>query len=238
MKSRIEIINSYYEENYKKLEKLNEVLNEALLKNDTTGGSNINADNYKILGWESRQAQYARFSAFVKNVDINNCSVLDVGCGLGDLYHFCTSGLNLNIEYTGVDISKKMTDTAEMQLEVLKNAGLKLADDNKSSAVFECADVFKGFDKKADWVYASGIFNLNLGNNLSFLKNAFDCFKKLSNRGFVCSMLNERSDDKEKPYFYYSPEVVKSIAEELNPAKIIIDDSYLKNDFTICVFWK
>ena len=237
MKSRIEIINSYYEEKYQKLEKLNKVLDEALLKKETTDGLNINAENYRILGWESRQAQYARFSAFVKNVDIDNCSVLDVGCGLGDLYHFCTSGLNLNIKYTGVDISKKMKDNAEMQLEVLRNAGLKLAEGNNSSAVFECVDVFKGYDKKADWVYASGIFNLNLGNNLEFLENAFDCFKKLSVRGFVCSLLNERSDDKEEPYFYYSPAAVKIMAEKLKPAKIIIDDSYLKNDFTICVLW-
>ena len=65
-------INSYYEKNFKELEKLHDALSKA-------AKSNINADNYKILGWESRQAQYARFAAFAKNVDLNGKAVIDVG---------------------------------------------------------------------------------------------------------------------------------------------------------------
>lgn len=230
MENKIDKINLYYERNFAELEKLHKVLNSAVL-------SNVNADNYKILGWESRQAQYARFSAFLKAVDVNNSSILDVGCGLGDLYHFITSGLNLNVSYFGVDISKKMIDLAQSQLKILIESGLKLQEGNTSTADFLCADIFKQNVSAADWVYSSGIFNLNLGNNISFLENAFCRFKELSKKGFVCSMLNERSDDKESPYFYYSPEKVREIAEKLNPSKIIIDDSYLKNDFTISVLW-
>ena len=69
--NKIEKINSYYEKNFKELEKLHDALSKA-------AKSNINADNYKILGWESRQAQYARFAAFAKNVDLNGKAVLDV----------------------------------------------------------------------------------------------------------------------------------------------------------------
>lgn len=230
METKIDKINLYYEKNFAEFEKLHNVLNSAVL-------SNVNADNYKILGWESRQAQYARFSAFLKAVDVNNSSVLDVGCGLGDLYHFITSGLNLNVNYFGVDISQKMIDLAQSQLKILKEAGLKLPENNKSTVSFLCADIFKQSVSCADWVYSSGIFNLNLGNNMDFLEKAFYRFKELSGKGFVCSMLNERSDDKESPYFYYSPECVKKMAEKLNPSKILIDDSYLKNDFTISVLW-
>lgn len=230
MESIVEKINSYYEKNYSELEKLHNTLNTAAL-------ANINLNNYKILGWESRQAQYARFSAFVNSVDLDNSSILDVGCGLGDLYHFLTSGLNYNIDYIGVDISQKMIDTAILQLELLKKGGLKLPEENTSTVFFECADVFKNYNKSADYVYASGIFNLNLGNNIEFLQKAFTDFKRFSKKGFVCSMLNERSNDKESPYFYYKPAEVVEIAKKLKPSKIKIDDSYLNNDFTIAVLW-
>lgn len=224
---RIEKINSYYEKNFAELEKLHQILNEA------TAG-NINSDNYKILGWESRQAQYARFAAFVKNVNLEKKSILDVGCGLGDLFHFITCALNNTIFYTGIDISERMIETAKSQLEILRQNGLKLPAGNNSTVEFGKRDLFQdNFKDSYNWIYASGIFNLNLGNNLEFLEKAFKQFVELGTDGFACSMLNERSTDKEEPYFYYKPEEVKLLAEKVGAKTIQIIDDYLENDFTI-----
>ena len=237
--NKIAKINSYYEKNFKELEKLHDALSKA-------AKSNINADNYKILGWESRQAQYARFAAFAKNVDLNGKAVLDVGCGLGDLFHFLTSGLGLSVNYVGIDISERMIETAKGQLEILRENGLKLPAENKSTVRFLTADVFaddfvNALDFSAleessagfDWIYASGIFNLNLGNNFEFLKKAFVRFMELGKSGFVCSMLNERSSDKESPYFYYNPKQVCSFAKDAGAKSVRIIDDYLENYFTV-----
>lgn len=232
--TRIEKINSYYEKRFAELEKLHSVLNNAVKKN-------VNADNYKILGWESRQAQYGRFGAFVKNVELDNTSVFDVGCGLGDLYHFMTSGFDLSIDYVGIDLSQKMIDLAKSQLQILKDNGLKLSENNLSKVLFIQGDIFdkdelikKGFaSKNFDWVYSSGIFNLNLGNNFEFLENAFIRFLQLSKKGFACSMLNIRSKDKEDEYFYYNPSDVKNLAIKCGAKNVQIIDDYLENDFTI-----
>lgn len=232
---KIEKINSYYENNFSKLEELNAVL-------FSSSKSNVNADNYRILGWESRQAQYARFAAFAKHVDLNGKSVLDVGCGLGDLFHFLTSGLGLSVRYVGIDISARMIQTAKTQLDILKESGLSLPAENTSTVQFYAADVFADGDKgmppeieneKFDWVYASGIFNLNLGNNFEFLEKAFSRFVELSEEGFVCSMLNERSADKEDLYFYYNPADVSERAKKCGAKSTAIFDDYLNNDFTI-----
>ena len=225
---RIAKINSYYEKNFAELKALHEVLNNAVR-------ANVNADNYKILGWESRQAQYARFAAFVKNVSLDALSVLDVGCGLGDLFHFMTSGAGLSVEYTGIDISQKMIETAEEQLKVLRENGLVLPDGNKSSARFVTGDIFDQSSSEfaADWVYASGIFNLNLGNNDEFLARAFERFFELCKKGFVCSMLNVRSTDKEDTYYYYRPDDVAELAKKIGARNVRIIDDYLENDFTI-----
>lgn len=228
--NRIEKINSYYEKNFAELEKLHKVLNEATL-------SNVNADNYRILGWESRQAQYARFAAFAKNVDLEKSSLLDVGCGLGDLFHFLTSGLGKSVFYKGIDISEKMIETAKSQLEILRANGLKLGEGNCSTVEFAAEDLFDrsalDSSNKFDWVYASGIFNLNLGNNMEFLENAFRRFMELCKSGFSCSMLNQRSTDKEDPYFYYFPEEIKNLAMKFGAKSVEIIDDYLENDFTI-----
>ncbi|MCR5613180.1 class I SAM-dependent methyltransferase [Treponema sp.] len=230
---RISKINSYYEKNFQELQKLHMYLNNAVR-------SNVNADNYRLLGWESRQAQYARFAAFVKNVALDGTSVLDVGCGLGDLFHFMTCGIGLNVEYTGIDISKRMIAIACEQLAILRENGLRLPEGNKSTVRFVCKDVFEESEADAattesrvDWVYASGIFNLNLGNNDEFLRKAFLRFAGLCKKGFVCSMLNVRSTDKEDTYYYYEPSAVSALAKEYGAKNVRIVDDYLENDFTI-----
>ncbi len=262
---RISKINSYYEKNFQELQKLHMYLNNAVR-------SNVNADNYRLLGWESRQAQYARFAAFVKNVALDGTSVLDVGCGLGDLFHFMTCGIGLNVEYTGIDISKRMIAIACEQLAILRENGLRLPEGNKSTVRFVCKDVFEESEAdaattesraeslqapatasagaqssqdcaesdsrakdetRADWVYASGIFNLNLGNNDEFLRKAFLRFAGLCKKGFVCSMLNVRSTDKEDTYYYYEPSAVSALAKEYGAKNVRIVDDYLENDFTI-----
>lgn len=229
--TRIEKINSYYEKNMAELERIHGILNNSLDKN-------VNADNYKILGWESRQAQYARFAAFLKNVDLEGKSLLDVGCGLGDLYHFLTTGFNKSVKYVGIDISEKMIQIAKSQLDILKKNGVVLPEGNLSTVQFVNADIFSKDeficrDKSFDWLYSSGIFNLNLGNNLEFLENAFNRFSKIAKEGFCCSMLNVRSKDKESPYFYYSPEEVFTLAKKNGAKDVLIVDDYLENDFTI-----
>ena len=62
---KVEIIKTYYEENHKE-----------------------GRADHEILGWESRQAQRKRFEILVLNVDLEGKSLLDVGCGLGNMLEF------------------------------------------------------------------------------------------------------------------------------------------------------
>ena len=64
-------------------------------------------ENYRLLGWESRTAQYKRFAVLADSVFLHNSTILDVGCGLADLFHFITQGFGYNICYTGIDLSAK-----------------------------------------------------------------------------------------------------------------------------------
>ncbi len=179
--------------------------------------------DYKVLGWESQQAQEARFSALVEYVPLEGKSLLDVGCGLGSLLTFLKKS-KIKLTYTGVDLLEEMVSCARVK---------------HPEDVFLCLDIFqvKKFKPRSfDVVYASGIFNLDLGgDNTLFIKKAMIDFLEISRGIVVMNFLHKKSPTREKQYFYTSPEQIVGFLEEL-PIKvksIRIVEQYLQNDFTV-----
>ena len=171
------------------------------------------------LGWENQEAHLARFKVLLDNMESNHKSLLDVGCGLGDLYKLL-SDHSITCEYTGVDILREMVEEAQRRYP---------------DANFVHGDVFSQtlFPYLAfDIVYCSGVFNLNLGNNKKFLRRAFARFNVLSADKIIVNMLHERAQNKEAEYFYYDPEETAKLAESFTWKVDVIDD-YLHNDFTL-----
>jgi len=173
---------------------------------------------YGILGWESEEAQRLRFDVLIDRVELEGKRLLDVGCGTGNLLEYINSK-GIHVKYTGVDILEKM----------IRKALSKKLDGN-----FFHMDIFKEntFSQDSfDVVYTSGIFNLNLGNNKEFLRNALELFFDLS----CGSVVHVDSPDREDKYFYFHPDEVRSILDEFSGllGKIEFVEAYLKNDFTV-----
>ena len=220
-------IADYYNSNFKQLTGV-----------DDDSLSVTRLENYKLLGWESRTAQYKRFAVLADSVFLHKSSILDVGCGLADLFHFITQGFGYNINYIGIDLSPKMIELAKEQLK-----NIPLPKNNTSVINLLCQDIFSANPYEPgsfDFVYSSGIFNLNLGNNMEFLSKAFALFGSLCRKTFVCSLLSDTSDDKEDMYYYYSKDSISRLLDELKKdypySSYKIVDNYLKNDFS--VVWK
>jgi len=177
---------------------------------------------YGILGWESEEAQRLRFDVLLDKVKLDGKKLLDVGCGTGNLIEHINSR-GLSVEYTGVDILEQMIEKANK-----KNL----------DAVFIHTDIFKEniFSPDSfDVVYTSGIFNLNLGNNREFLKDALALFFSLSREAVVFNLLHVDSPDREEKYFYFHPDEVSGILTEFSAVikQVEIIEAYLKNDFTL-----
>lgn len=177
---------------------------------------------YGILGWESEEAQRLRFDVLLDKVKLDGKKLLDVGCGTGNLIEHINSR-GLSVEYTGVDILEQMIEKANK-----KNL----------DAVFIHTDIFKEniFSPDSfDVVYTSGIFNLNLGNNREFLKDALALFFSLSREAVVFNLLHVDSPDREDKYFYFHPDEVSGILTEFSAVikQVEIIETYLKNDFTL-----
>ena len=72
-------------------------------------------NDWRALGWQSRGTQFRRFAVLAEIGSLAQTSVLDVGCGLGDLYgYLCTQ--NIWVTYTGYDLVPEMVNTRQQTL--------------------------------------------------------------------------------------------------------------------------
>ncbi|MBC7603282.1 MAG: class I SAM-dependent methyltransferase, partial [Ramlibacter sp.] len=56
----------------------------------------------QALGWKAARSQSERFGVILRAADYSNCSVLDVGCGRGDLKAHLDDAFD-DVRYTGLD---------------------------------------------------------------------------------------------------------------------------------------
>ena len=176
-------------------------------------------ETYQILDWESREAQTARFNVLLENVPLEGMTILDIGCGCGDLYTLLLEAAP-DTDYTGIDILPEMVDKA---MSMHKDAR------------FLCGDLFSDdsvCNKKYDVIYTSGIFNLNLGNNADFFIRAVETFTRMAEKYIVITLLDEASPDRDDKYFYFNPQ--KAAAAVKNAGwNVSVRKGYLANDFTL-----
>lgn len=190
----------------------------------------FNIPEYKVLDWESEEAQTARFKTLLENFNINGEVLLDVGCGLGHLAEYIDNN-NINLYYIGIDIMPEMIDRANKK--TFKNIHPQ----------FMTIDFFKNSDIEDDfdYIYSSGIFNLNLGNNEEFLRNAVRDFLIAARKGVCFNLLDISCKEKygDKYYYYKKDEVlniVSDIVKDLDlKCQIRISDKYLSNDFSVFI---
>ncbi len=174
---------------------------------------------YQILDWESEDAHLGRFSALTDQLDLTGMSILDVGCGLGDLYGFISEE-KIDVTYKGIDILDDMVDEARRRYPEADF----LSGDMFSKELFS--------EYEYDVVYSSGIFNLNLGNNREFLKRALPVFFKIASKWVVFNLLDPDHPAQSEKYSYFEPEEVIPWVAEFSEHICVVRD-YVPHDFTV-----
>ncbi|MCP4162775.1 MAG: class I SAM-dependent methyltransferase, partial [Deltaproteobacteria bacterium] len=157
------------------------------------------------------------------NIELDSHKILDVGCGLGNLLEHLKDA-HENPDYTGVDILEDMIIKAR---EVHPEANFLTVD------IF-ANEIFG--ENSFNTIYSSGIFNINMGNNRDFLHDAVKLFLKLADKTIIFNLLHHNSPDIDNTYYYFSPDEVFRMIEDMNNESIKsikIVEHYLKNDFTI-----
>jgi SAM-dependent methyltransferase len=175
--------------------------------------------SHEVHDWADAASQEARYRVLADNVPLDGKSLLDVGCGLGDLFGFLRSR-GVAVRYVGVDIVAKMADAARRRFP---------------EGRFVQGDVFADHpfgQERFNVVFCSGVFNLNLGNNRQFLPAALGRQFELADEHAVFNLLHHRTTERYEHCAYFDPAEVVAMVVKLAADVRVIDD-YLHNDFTV-----
>ena len=189
--------------------------------------------NYKALDWNSPESQKLRYKVMkeilVYGKKASGISVMDVGCGLGDLYGFLKAEGILHkhrMTYTGYDISPKLIAAAKKKYPEAK---------------IELKDIMEDrYVPKADYVFCSGIFNIRTSDeneHLDFVKEMlfrmFDlCACGLAVNFLSAGALPAADDLNASHYYYFEPEKIATFARFVT-SRFIMRHDYHPGDFTL-----
>ena len=171
-------------------------------------------DKYGIsargVHWQSQFTQYLRFeiiNSFIKD-EIENCSIVDAGCGFAEYLNYLKkSGLKAK-SYIGIDLEQRMVN---------------LSKERFPHEEFLQRDVLKDSLPKADYYVCSGSMNiLRKKQMFRFIENCLNA----SNKGFIFNFLRGHTLNN------VNHEKVIDFCYSLNK-DIEIKDYYLDNDITI-----
>ena len=187
------------------------------------------------LDWNSPESQKLRYRIFkeilIYGKKASGISVLDVGCGFGDLYGFLKAEGLLSrhkIRYTGYDISAKL---------------LEIAKKKYPDARFELKDILEErYLSKFDYIFCSGVFNIRTsdsGSHLEFVKSMLLRMCDLINYGVAVNFLSEGALPISNPedlnsgrYFYFRPEEILGFCRFIS-SRYILRHDYHPGDFTV-----
>lgn len=163
-----------------------------------------------VCGWSTKESQEARFSALMRTLKYNGGSIVDFGCGTGDLYEFIVRNYG-QVQYTGVDSNEGM---------------LKIARQSHNAEFIQCSFDEINF-KQTEFVVASGVFQFQDVSNPNYyeqlVKNLFSKSLKALSVNFLSA--TRRESEKSDCELYLKPSQVVQLAESISPMWAI-DHSY------------
>ena len=180
--------------------------------------------DYKSVGWGSKESQYLRFKILTEIDELSKNSVLDVGCGLGELLNFfTTNGIKIS-SYKGIDISKDLILEAQKRFDKEK----------KASFEFTNIDKVQG-DEDFDYIFLSGALNLKVKNNLIYAKKVIKKMYSLCRKGVACNFLSSYADFSLEKDYHYRPEEIFSFSKGLS-TKVVLRHDYPLYEFTLYIY--
>ena len=176
----------------------------------------------KSLGWVKGK-QALRFSILSSMEDLNGKSILDIGCGFGDLFDFLSKRFS-GIQYCGIDCTSSFIAEARKRYDA-------------ENAVFVVDEFLSAQVKKYDYVIGSGIFNYKLINqrNYDYIFNVMTKALKLSKYGVAFDFLSDKVDFKKYEINFHSdPAKIIDFCYKLS-RNVVLRNDYAPFEFSIFI---
>lgn len=175
------------------------------------------------LLWKGKGAAHQRFRQFWKEIDFSNSSVLDVGCGFGELGKFLTKRY-ANVDYTGIDITPEFIREAK---KLYPNLNFIEGDYLQTP-----------LEQKYDIVVASGVLNSNVPNNMAYRKSAiktlFEGSKKVTALNMLGGHPQPKSDIESNVWYADSLEILEYCLSLTR--RVVFKSDYHPRDFTLFLY--
>ncbi|MBO5975146.1 MAG: class I SAM-dependent methyltransferase [Paludibacteraceae bacterium] len=172
----------------------------------------------KSLGWDKGN-QSVRFDVLTSHYSFEKKTVLDIGCGFGDLVNVLEKKASC-FEYTGIDLSDDFVQRAT-QLH--------------PDCEFFQQDILSFAPQKMfDYAIASGTFNLKLQgvDQYEFIEEVIKKTLQLCTDGFAFDFLSDKVDYRKEETFHYSPERILSIAYKYS-RNVMLRNDYMPFEFSL-----
>jgi RimJ/RimL family protein N-acetyltransferase/SAM-dependent methyltransferase len=178
-------------------------------------------NDVRTLNWGSKASQEQRFAVLANIGDLNNKSILDVGCGLGDFYGWLEKQ-HIKTDFYGIDITAKL---------------IEMASERFPSATFEAGGLINQphFAHEIDFVFASGIFCLRQDKPFQYMSEMISIMFKLCRIGIAFNSLSIWSPEQDVGEFYADPLETIAFCKTLTPWVALRHD-YHPRDFTIYMY--
>jgi SAM-dependent methyltransferase len=177
---------------------------------------------FRSLGFGQKKSQEKRFEAVLGLGALHGKSVLDAGCGFGDLLPFLLAR-GIRPRYSGIDICPPMIERCQRRFPA-------------SARRFAISDVLDYRPRaRFDYVIASGLFGLNVPGAVERVRPTLELLFDWCRIGLVVNFLSKRTPRPAAARLYLDPGEMLRSALRLTPA-VRLDHSYLPNDFALLLY--
>jgi SAM-dependent methyltransferase len=186
-------------------------------------------DNNLGVDWPNKEDVDTRFKIMtdiVINKDINN-KILDFGCGCGHLYEYILKN-NLNITYSGLDISPKFYELCKTKFPNQKFYNIDILKD--------CSDSVKN----VDYIVINGVFtekrDLTDKDMWIFMTDSIKKLFQIAKIGIVFNLMTPIVDYKDDKLFYVSFDKLGFYLKENLSRNFIINNNYKLWEYSVYVY--
>lgn len=177
----------------------------------------------KALYWASEKAAELRYKEMVTDLDFEGKTILDVGCGFGDIIPYISQKTN-KFDFTGVDMVPEFIQAAQKK---------------HPEHLFILKDYFSHpMKEKFDIIISSGVLNSNFKNTYNFRKKAIKTLFGHTREAISFNMAGFYPQPKNKKGYkiYYADSlIILKYCLSLS-SKLIFRQHYHRKDFTIVMF--
>lgn len=173
----------------------------------------------KTVGWGSESSQHLRFDVLFRGIDPKGKTILDVGCGFGDLIPYLEKRTDGDFKYIGIDVAEKLVSDASA---IYRDTGRE----------FYTGDIFSVKVSPVDISVLSGALSFKTDGIEVYahdtMKKMFDLSREAASLNFLTKYVDFELEKNQ----HYQPEAVFCWAKQLSKRVNLIED-YPLYEFTV-----